>query len=405
MEQWKLPISWGWINLGELCDLVGGGTPSRANAKYFDGDIVWVTPTDIPSTTLIPEIADSKTKLTREGLRHSSARLVPVGTVLFSSRATIGKIAIASVPLATNQGFANFLCSENIHNHYLAWALRLFTEEIKRLATSAVYLEISKAKLREFSIPIPFPNNPAYSLEIQRRIVLRLESLLAEVRSARELQEKIEEETNLLIDSIMKEVFASRGEWQNEKPLGELVSIDASLVDPREPEYANLPHIYGASIEGGTGRLLDYNTAAEDGMKSSKYLFEPVVVLYSKIRPYLRKVTIADFRGVCSADMYPLTVTSEELMPEFLMWTLLSPEFTEFINNFSLRARIPKVNREQLMAYRVRYPDPNNQKKIAAYIQNWREEVSEMQRAQKENTELLAKTEESFLAQAFRGEL
>lgn len=405
MEQWKLPIGWEWFQLGDLCDLIGGGTPSRANSNYFDGDIVWVTPTDIPSSTLIPEIVDSNTKITQEGLRRSSARLVPVGTVLFSSRATIGKVAIAGVPLATNQGFANFKCSEKLDNHYLAWALRFFTEDIKQLATSAVYLEISKGKLREFNIPIPFPREEIRSLEIQRRIVLRLETLLTEVNSAKELQNNIQEETDILIDAVLRETFANRDEWQNEMPLGEIVSIEAPLVDPREPEYANLPHIYGASIEGGTGRLLEYHTAAEDGMKSSKYLFEPGVVLYSKIRPYLRKVTIADFRGVCSADMYPLTIAGEEILPEFLMWTLLSPEFTEFINNFSLRARIPKVNRDQLMAYRVRYPDLNNQKKIAAYIQNWREEVSEMQRAQQENAELLVQTEQSFLAQAFRGEL
>lgn len=254
------------------------------------------------------------------------------------------------------------------------------------------------SKLSQLSIPLP-------ELETQKRIVLRLETLLGEVKSARELQESIEEETNLLVDSVLTEIFASRDQWQNEKPLDELVSIEASLVDPREPEYSKLPHIYGASIESGTGRLLDYQSAAEDGMTSNKYLFEPGVVLYSKIRPYLRKVTIADFKGVCSADMYPLTVASDEILPEFLMWTLLSPEFTEFINAFSLRARIPKVNREQLMAYRMRYPDINSQKKIAAYIQNWRDEVSEMQRAQHENAALLEQAEQSLLAQAFRGEL
>lgn len=292
---------------------------------------------------------------------------------------------------------------ESLEPKYLYHFLR--SQPLSELRQSAAIPGLNRDVLYSVEVPIPLPNDPARSLETQRRIVLRLESLLTEVKSAQELQEKIEEETNLLIEAVLRETFADRDQWQNEKPLGELVSIEAPLVDPREPEYANLPHIYGASIEGGTGRLLEYHTAAEDGMKSSKYLFEPGVVLYSKIRPYLRKVTIADFRGVCSADMYPLTIAGEEILPEFLMWTLLSPEFTEFINNFSLRARIPKVNREQLMAYRVKYPDINNQKKIAAYIQNWREEVSEMQRAQQENSELLTQTEQSFLAQAFRGEL
>ncbi len=80
-------------------------------------------------------------------------------------------------------------------------------------------------------------------------------------------------------------------------------------------------------LRRGTGRLLNYRTAAEDGMRSGKYHFRAGSVLYSKIRPYLRKATIANFEGLCSADMYPLQIKNGRLVSEFLMWSLLSPNF------------------------------------------------------------------------------
>jgi type I restriction enzyme, S subunit len=402
MEQWKLPDGWEWHILGEECKTTSGGTPSRNRQDYFKGTIPWVKSGELTDGVVL----EVEERITEDAVQKSSAKIFPQGTLLIALYgATVGKLGILGMDAATNQAVCAIFPSQRIDAKYLFWFLRTQRQELIKISTGGAQPNISQSIIRKISFPLPYPNDPAHSLEIQRRIVLRLETLLGEVKSARELQEKIEEETNLLVDAVLNEIFSSRDQWQNERRLDELVSIEASLVDPREPEYSSLPHIYGASIESGTGRLLEYQSAAEDGMTSSKYLFEPGVVLYSKIRPYLRKVTIADFKGVCSADMYPLTVTSEEILPEFLMWSLLSPEFTEFINAFSLRARIPKVNREQLMAYQVRYPDINSQKKIAAYIQNWREEVSEMQNAQNENAELLEQTEQSLLAQAFRGEL
>lgn len=408
MDNWQLPTDWEWKALPEICEI----NPKRPRLQRAD---------DVP-TSFVPmqAVDDIDGKITvmetrkyeevKRGYTYfeeNDVLMAKITPSMENGKAAIAQNLIDGIGFGTTE-FHVFRPREGILPAWIFYFVRRlsFRLEAKSHFRGAVGQQrVPEDFLKSYEIPIPFPNDPARSLETQKRIILRLETLLGEVKSARELQESIEEETNLLIDSVLTEIFASRDQWQNEKPLDELVSIEASLVDPRRPEYSKLPHIYGASIEGGTGRLLDYQSAAEDGMTSNKYLFEPGVVLYSKIRPYLRKVTIADFKGVCSADMYPLTVTSDEILPEFLMWTLLSLEFTEFINAFSLRARIPKVNREQLMAYRMRYPDINSQKKIAAYIQNWRDEVGEMQRAQRENSALLEQAEQALLAQAFRGEL
>ena len=93
------------VPLAEVCTIVGGGTPRRSNAAYFDGTVPWATPTDVTALDSL-FIERTKEAITEVGLNESSARLVPAGTVLMTSRATIGYTAIATRPMATNQGFA-----------------------------------------------------------------------------------------------------------------------------------------------------------------------------------------------------------------------------------------------------------------------------------------------------------
>jgi type I restriction enzyme, S subunit len=322
------------------------------------------------------------------------------GDLLISWSATLGAYIWQGGDAILNQHiFKVEVKTRRVEKLFLKYAVQFAMEELNRETHGSTMRHVTKGTFEDFKIPVPI------SLDEQRRIITRLEALLAELVSARDLQDKIQEETELLIDAALREVFAESIKWENMSPLENLVEIRASLVDPKLPEYATLPHIYGKSIEEGTGILLEYNTAAEDGMTSSKYLFDSDVVLYSKIRPYLRKVTIADFRGVCSADMYPLSITSSQIDREFLMWSLLSPQFTEYARSLSGRARIPKVNRNQLFAYQLRYPDIKIQRQLVNYLNTWRDEVKEMNKAQNANAELITQLEQSFLAQAFHGEM
>jgi type I restriction enzyme S subunit len=112
-----------------------------------------------------------------------------------------------------------------------------------------------------------------------------------------------------------------------------------------------LPHVSGENIVSGTSDLMNLRSAKEDGMTSGKYLFEAGDVLYSKLRPYLRKATLAPCRGLCSADMYPIRVKRSLLDAEFATWLLLSRPFTEYAVAKSERSRMPKLNREQLFAW------------------------------------------------------
>jgi len=148
------PMGWKVAPLGEVCTVVGGGTPRRNNPAYFGGSIPWATPTDITNLRSLT-IDTTRETLTEIGLQRSSARIVPAGTVLLTSRATIGSTAIAAVDLATNQGFANLTCKTGLVPEYLACWLRFRREELIRLASGTTFKEISKSAIKKMRVPLP----------------------------------------------------------------------------------------------------------------------------------------------------------------------------------------------------------------------------------------------------------
>ena len=151
----KLPKGWEIRTLGEVTDIFKGGTPKRSVERYFQGDLAWATPTDITKLNGALYIDDTETHISEEALGKSAARLLPPGTVLLTSRATIGKVAISRIPIATNQGFANFLCKEEINNLFLAYYLKSRRNLLISLGTGTTFLEVTKATLLDVEIPLP----------------------------------------------------------------------------------------------------------------------------------------------------------------------------------------------------------------------------------------------------------
>lgn len=147
-----------------------------------------------------------------------------------------------------------------------------------------------------------------------------------------------------------------------------IASINSGQVDPKKASFKNLPLIAPNHIKSGTGVLLSQQTADEQGADSGKYLVRHGQVIYSKIRPNLRKATIAPFDCLCSADMYPITAKADVLSAEFLLTLLLSQPFTKFAVDCSMRVAMPKINREALANCLLWFPCLDEQSKILEFI-------------------------------------
>jgi type I restriction enzyme S subunit len=334
------------VRLEEVAEVVGGGTPSRTVSSYFGGSISWATPTDVTALTGL-YISSTKESITEAGLKNSSTKLMPAGVVLLTSRATI----------CTNQGFVNFICGDDLAPAYLAYWLRTQRPKMLQHAGGTTFKEISRGSLRKFTISLP-------ALPEQRRIVnllLRAEGI---VRLRREAQRKAAELTPALFLDIFGDPARNPKGWPVVN-LGSFLSIRSSVKTPNLGDDADLPCVGADSIESGTGKIVSWPTVAEIRPISGKYSFTQGDVLYSKIRPALRKVVIAPSNGYCSADMYPLH-PSDLATPEFVSSLLLSKDFTDYAVGVSMRAQMPKVNRQTLFAYEAPLPPIELQRKFAA---------------------------------------
>lgn len=145
--------AWEEKKLGDVCDIIGGGTPDTNKAEYWNGNIQWFTPTEIGNTKYISE---SKRKITQLGFEKSSAKLLPVGTILFTSRATLGEMSITTVECTTNQGFQSLIPNKNfVHPDYLYYLQPILQKYCYSKASGSTFLEISAKSLKECHIPLP----------------------------------------------------------------------------------------------------------------------------------------------------------------------------------------------------------------------------------------------------------
>ena len=161
--------------------------------------------------------------------------------------------------------------------------------------------------------------------------------------------------------------FQDKGEWVK-KPFERVIEIASGQVDPTKSPYCDMPHIGGENIESDSGKILNVSTAKDLNLISGKYAFDESYILYSKIRPALNKVARPNFKGICSADIYPSRPATDELLLVFLSYILLSKEFLDHAIKHSDRGKIPKVNREAVMAYIASLPAPDEQYRIANFL-------------------------------------
>ena len=147
---------------------MSGSTPKTNIAEFWDGDVKWITPAELDENTYI--ITDSVRKITNLAMQKTGLTAFPAGTVILSSRAPIGKVAIAGCKMCCNQGFKNFICSEIVNNKYLYWFLKHNTAYLNSLGRGATFKEISKSIVSSIEINLP-------SLEEQQRVVDNIEKI------------------------------------------------------------------------------------------------------------------------------------------------------------------------------------------------------------------------------------
>jgi type I restriction enzyme M protein len=193
---------WPMVELGDrsLFRIESGGTPKSQVPEYWGEPIAWATLVDLPATDIVTEIWKTERSITDRGLKESSAKLLPVNSVIVSTRATIGRIGINRIPLATNQGFKNVVIEDNSRavSEYVAFALTRLVPQMKAWATGGTFKELSKSKFCELRLSLP-------PLATQQSIVAEIEAEQKLVNANRELIARMEKKIQATIASVWGE--------------------------------------------------------------------------------------------------------------------------------------------------------------------------------------------------------
>lgn len=205
---WGVPTSWAWAKISDLGQVVAGGTPSTKEPKFWGQDVVWFSPADLTgySAKLIRRGAKGLSAL---GLRNSSARVMPAGSVMFSSRAPIGYVAINAVDAATNQGFKSVVPSAAVFNEYLYYFLKASKQLAEERATGTTFKEISGSAFAVLPVPLaPLPE--------QHRIVAKIEALFSELDKAVESLTLARAQLKTYRQALLKHAFDGKltADWR-----------------------------------------------------------------------------------------------------------------------------------------------------------------------------------------------
>ncbi len=202
MTENTIPENWQIKTLLDVGEIVSGGTPSTKVAEYWNGVISWITPADLSGYNE-KIIFKGRKSISESGLKKSSSRLIPKGSVLFSSRAPIGYVVIAGNEVCTNQGFKSIVPNKSISSDYLYYFLRASKQDAEKVASGTTFKEISLKAFAQLRIPLP-------PLPIQLAIVSKIEELLSDLENGRQQLLTAQQQLKVYRQSLLKAAFEGR---------------------------------------------------------------------------------------------------------------------------------------------------------------------------------------------------
>jgi type I restriction enzyme S subunit len=319
------------------------------------------------------------------------------GIVVNNFHKKIAFISKKDLPLCLNTSTMRFrtLNSEKLDINFYKYFLmtNLFKNQLQRLITGSAQLNFGPSHIKKMFVPIP-------PLQQQEKIVKVLDLTSNLIEKQKELLEKYD----LFLKSKFIEMFGDPIKnpmgFKIEK-LGDVINLDAKMVHPNIPEYENLLHIGPDRIEKNTGKLLPALTAKEEMLISKKFFFTNEYILYSKIRPYLNKVAMPSFSGLCSADMYPVKPIEEKVNRAYLWKLLLSTYFIKYTETLPDRASIPKLNKKELVEFAFPLPPLELQNIFASIV----EKIETIKEKENQKLKQLEDLHNSLMQKAFKGEI
>lgn len=387
---------WEIKKLGEVSTIINGGTPKSKVEDYWNGNIDWITPADLGKLKSVT-VNDTPRKITELGLKKSSAKVFKPNSVILSTRAPIGHLAINTVPMSTNQGCRGIVPSVDLNTWYLYYFLSGKVELLNELGTGATFLELSTKSLA--SIPIPIPPLPE-----QQRIVAILDQAFAAIAKAKFGAEQNLKNAKELFKSYLQGVFGN-GNLET-KELKELTTIlgDGLHGTPKYTTDGDYYFINGNNLKDGV-IVFKENTKRvniEEYNKHKKNLTNRTVLV--SINGTLGNVAFYNGEKIILGKSACYFNLKDNIDKVFVKYVLSSPYFIKYAHREATGATIKNVSLKSMREFKVPYPSLSEQQIIVRQLDTLNTETQKLDAIYQKKMKGLEELKKSILQKAFTGE-
>ena len=391
-------MSYKKVKISDIGKIVSGATPKTKDVDNYGGSIAWITPADLSGYTS-KYISHGSRNITQKGYDSCSTHLMPRGTVLFSSRAPIGYVAIAENPICTNQGFKSIVPNDDIDSEFLYYQLQYLRKKIQEKGSGTTFKEISGKVLGETDIVVP-------SLEEQSRIVARIEELFSELDKAVDTLKTTKEQLEVYRQTILVDAFRA---VTNSTYL-KVGCVCAKIVDcphstPKWEKSGKLC-LRTTNFKRGYLDLQSPNYVSEETFhdRNRRIIPQPGDVLYSREGSVLGiACTIPSNVYPCLGQRMMLLRSGEKLNNRYLMHYLNSPMVTNHVIATKGGTGSPHINVGDIKEFQIPIPSLEEQSSIVRQIE---EQLSSCDNVEKTVDAILTQADamrQSILKQAFEG--
>ncbi|MFY0685313.1 MAG: restriction endonuclease subunit S [Balneola sp.] len=385
---------WVGKKLDEVTEVINGGTPKTSVSEYWDGDNAWITPKDLGQLT--SEYVDKTSRtLTDLGLSKSSAKLIPINSVILSTRAPIGHLAINQIPMGTNQGCRGIVPKSNLETRYLYYFLNKSIGLLNDLGTGTTFKELSAKALKSVEIPIP-------PLPEQKRIVEILDEAFEAIDQAKANIEKNIQNAEELFQSKLNEIFSQKGEGWEEYLIGDVCELSQGLAINKKTKHllvekSSLPLYRIKDLKSGT--VSQY--VSEEGYPEKTRVLEDDLIY---TRTGSLGLVFRGMNGVLHNNSFKVD-PKELITKDFMYWWLQNPNFREKILSLASKMAQPDITHRLFKKQKILIPPLGKQNEIYNLIEDLNNEHVQLLRILKQKSPLLEELKKSILQKAFSGEL
>ena len=368
--------------LGEVCTIVSGSTPKTSVTSYWDGNIKWITPAELNEDTFY--IMDSVRHITEEGKEKTGLSYLPTGTVILSSRAPIGKTAIAGCKMCCNQGFKNLICSDAIYNEYLYFFLKSKTDYLNSLGRGATFKEISKSIVENIEIPLPEVNQ-------QKEIAEKFKKLEQLISLRKQQLAKLDELVKARFVEMFGDPVVNSKRWpvetiENHIDLLTGFPFDSSGYVSKGVNICGGLIIMPQKIDWSACKHWPQITGYED------YILRPNDIVIALDRPWISngfKIAMVD-REHLPALLIQRTarIRAVDINQHYLMQSLLLGRFDKHCNITG--SLVPHISPKDIKSYSVMLPPIELQNQFAAFVERVNQQKQTVQQSL-EKLELMKK--------------